>query len=101
MITHATRSLAYDKIKPKAPTRQEMVLSILSGRRLTASEIAMEMSRRLNCYFQRNLSAPRLNELVKQGRVRVSGTKVCGITDEKVAAYVLVEDKPIVQQSLF
>ena len=88
MITHETRRASHASVNKEI--RYEQIKDILKNNTMTAKEIAVEMC---NLGFtpnsERNFSAPRLTELVKEGVVEVVGKKSCGYTGKTVSIYKL------------
>lgn len=74
--------------------RYKQIIEVLRGQQLTAKEIANAM------YFkgyipndERNFSAPRITELMKQGVIEQVGKKKCAWTGKTVAVFALREDE--------
>lgn len=88
MITQETRNESHKEIKKETEMRYGQILNILKGNEMTAKEIAIKMYlMHLIPSDDRNFSAPRLTELVKKGRVKVVGKKICQWSRKKVAIY--------------
>lgn len=88
-ITKGTRILSYKQTE-KQPKRQ-LVVDVLSGRELTAREIAIEMHNLgLLPYPARAVIQPRITELVEDGVLEAVGTKYDQETERKVAVYKVV-----------
>ena len=72
--------------------RYQQIIEILTESKepMSAKEIAVEMYRRGYSFTtERNLSAPRLNELSKKGILECVGQKVCEYTGHHVGVYAL------------
>ncbi len=81
--TRADAEKSVDKTK-----RYQQILSILGDKEMTAKEIAVEMNRRGYApTAERNLSAPRLHELMNKRIVEPIGKKRCQYTGKTVAVY--------------
>ena len=88
-ITKGTRINSYKKTE-KQPMRQ-LVVDVLSGRELTAREIAIEMhAMGLIPYPARAVIQPRVTELVEAGEIVAVGDKLDEATNRKVAVYKVV-----------
>jgi len=75
-----TSLLAYREIEPKIPTAQHVILHLLemSIRPLSNSEIAKHLG------WSINRVTPRVNELVKKGKVEDAGKRKCTVTGKLV-----------------
>ena len=85
-----TRREANESVDRK--TKYLQIIEILTDAReaMSAKEIAVEMYRRGYSFTtERNLSAPRLNELSKKGILECVGQKVCEYTGHHVGVYAL------------
>lgn len=89
MITHETRQMSFEDIKPKRLTKYMQILEIISNREMTAREIEAEMNRRgYSKYFDMNHVRPRLTELVKDYHELIEcGAKMDYVTKKSVAVY--------------
>ena len=88
--TYETRGEANDKVD--RAKRYKQIMEILSDHPegLTAKEVASAMAwRNYTCNSDRNNAAPRLTELMYQGKVEPIGKKVCQFTGKKVAVYAI------------
>lgn len=86
MTTYETRAESHESINKQERYRQ--ILEILGDNEMTAKEIAVEMHRRgYTPTSERNFSAPRLTELLKQGKVDVIGKKSCRYTNKTVSVF--------------
>ncbi len=86
MITYETRSESYEKVDKAL--RYSQILEILTGKEMTAKEIAVEMYKK--GYIpsdERNFTAPRLTELSIKGIVEPIEKKKCQYTGKKVSVY--------------
>lgn len=87
--TKATRIESYTKTE-KQPKRQQ-VLDVLSGKQLTAREIAVEMYETgVLPYPARAIIQPRITELVEAGTIEAIGKKWDRETERNVAVYKVV-----------
>lgn len=87
-ITNETRAEAYAEVKPKIPTRADMILSLLTGRDATASELALDlMEAGVVQYLNRGYVAPRLTELKEEGKVEVVGRRKSIISNATEAVW--------------
>lgn len=87
-----TRREAHEKVNKQK--RYIQIQNILSDFKegLTAKEISVEMQKRGYANTsERNLSAPRLNELLKTGIVECIGKKKCSYTNKSVGVFVLTK----------
>lgn len=93
MITDETRRESYQKIIPKQPVRYDQIIYILKNNPegMTAKEIAVELHKlKLIPSTERNFVSPRLTELVKQGKVKTIGKRVCQYSNRKVAVFKVI-----------
>lgn len=90
-ITEETRLKAYEEV-PKQKRYNEIVEVLAESKDgLTAKECAYAMyCKKYIPSSERNFTAPRLNELVKKGTVRIVGKKKCSWTDRTVSVFALV-----------
>lgn len=94
-VTLQNRAEAEKKVGKK--TRQQQIATILEDYPdgLTAREIAYHLAyRNYTRTMDRNNAAPRLNEMWRDGRVEVIGTRKCDETGKTVAVYRLVSEIP-------
>ena len=85
-----TRREAHEKVNKQK--RYMQIQNILSDFKegLTAKEISVEMQKRGYANTnERNLSAPRLNKMLKTGIVECIGKKKCSYTNKSVGVFVL------------
>ena len=93
--TRETRRDSYDEIRPKRAQRRQLILEILGGRQMTASEITEELLRHhVIQYYDRNFVAPRLTELKSEGLVETVGRRMCRRTGKRVAIWAMVKRPP-------
>lgn len=86
VVTYGTRAEAETKVDKRK--RYAQIMGILSGRELTAKEIAEEMFQRgFTPTGERNFAAPRLTEMSRLGMVEPIGKKKCAWTGKTVAVY--------------
>lgn len=92
-VTLQTRAAAEKTVDKAQRKRQiEDVLKVMYI--MTAKEIAVDMQMRgLIPTSDRNFTAPRLTEMVKDGTVEVCGTKRCPYTGRRVSAYKLTRHR--------
>ena len=93
MITDETRRESYKKIIPKQPVRYDQIIYILKNNPegMTAKEIAVKLYElKLIPSTERNFVSPRLTELVKQGKVKTIGKRVCQYSNRKVAVFRII-----------
>lgn len=93
MITDETRRESYQKIIPKQPVRYDQIIYILKNNPegMTAKEIAVKLYElKLIPSTERNFVSPRLTELVKQGKVKTIGKRVCQYSNRKVAVFKVI-----------
>jgi len=92
-ITIETRRESFEAVKATAKQRRAIILEILNGKELTASEIAEELhARRITPSCERNYAAPRLTELKEEGRVKAIGKKLCQKTGRNVSVWAIDEN---------
>lgn len=92
--TYETRGESHDKTDKNR--RYKEILGILREcpEGLTAKEVAVLMCYRGYTYNEdRNNSAPRLTELMQQGKVEPIGKKLCQYTGRKVAVFAIREEE--------
>jgi hypothetical protein len=90
--TKESRRDSYDEIRPKRAKRRQLILEVLGGRQLTASEITEELLRHhVIQYYDRNFVAPRLTELKSEGLVETVGRRMCRRTGKRVAVWARVK----------
>lgn len=85
-----TRAKANETVDRK--TRYMQIIEILedSKQPLSAKEISVEMYRRgYSSTSERNLSHPRIHELLKIGVLEVAGDKICQFTGHLVGVFEL------------
>ncbi len=91
--TKETRRASYDAIKTKRTDRRNLILEMLGGRQLTASELTEELlAKGYIRYYDRNFVAPRLTELKEAGIVETVGKRPCRRTGKNVAIWARKED---------
>ena len=93
MITNETRRESYKKIIPKQPVRYDQIIYILKNNSegMTAKEIAVKLYElKLIPSTERNFVSPRLTELVKQGKVKTIGKRICQYSNRKVAVFKII-----------
>ena len=84
-----TRHDSYEEVNVRKRYRQ--ILNILSDHSMTAKEIAVEMKKRGYANTdERNLTAPRLNELMNGGIVDCIGKVKCDYSGKKVGVYKII-----------
>ena len=86
MITYETRTESYESVDKNL--RYSQILEILTGKEMTAKEIAVEMYHK--GYIpsdERNFTAPRLTELSIKGIVEPVEKKKCSYTGKTVSVY--------------
>ncbi len=87
VITKENREMSFKEIKENTQKRYEQILDKLDKPK-TAKEIAVELFKlELIPSAERNYTAPRLTELEKLGKVKVTGKKKCEYTGKMVAMY--------------
>ena len=95
--TYETRRASYETVD-KAK-RYQQILEIMNemDKPLTAKEIAVELYKRGYSYSdERNVSSPRLTEMLKMGVVDCSKTKVkCQYSGKMVSQFVLRREKNV------
>lgn len=92
--TYDTRSESHDKTDKNR--RYKEILGILREHPegLTAKEVAVWMHRlKYTRSTERNLSSPRLTELMDKGKVEPIGKKVCQYTGRTVAVFAIREEE--------
>ncbi len=91
-ISHKNQKESNEKVDRKI--RYNQILEIMYDKKdmpLTAKEIAHIMfQHHLIPTNERNFTAPRLNELVKIGKVEPIGKKKCNWTGRNVTAYKII-----------
>ena len=91
MITDITRQLAYEDIQDKIPTRQELILEMLSIKPMTAQETADELYK---LHFipdnSRSKTAPRMTEMEQLGLIKQVGAKKDYLSKKMVTIYAKV-----------
>ena len=93
IVTHTTKAIAEEEIKPTKALRYKQILEILGDNTMTAKEVAVEMYKRgYTDSTDRNCSAPRLTELMYKMKVEAIGKKKCQYTGKTVAVYRRVVD---------
>ena len=95
MITHETRRMSYDQIKPKIGKKQQECINGLKVlKEATANELAIYLFRLgLTPFFNRNYVHPRLNELVWHGKVKIIGKRKDSTSGRLSAVYMLEVEK--------
>ena len=91
--TYETRGDSHDKTDKNK--RYKEILGILREHPegLTAKEVAVWMHKlKYARSTERNLSAPRISELMDQGKVEPIGKKVCQYTGRTVAVFAIREE---------
>lgn len=91
--TYDTRGESHEKTDKNR--RYKEILGILREHPegLTAKEVAVWMHKlKYARSTERNLSAPRLTELMNDGKVEPIGKKVCQYTGRKVAVFAIREE---------
>ena len=87
-ITYDTRHEAHGQVDKQK--RYQQITECLQEKPMTAKECAVELfTRGYAPTAERNLTAPRLTELSKAGRVEPIGKKKCQYTGKTVAVYAL------------
>ena len=87
-----TRRSSYETIDTKK--RYVQILDILKNKKMTAKEIAVEMKKRgYSNTDERNLTSPRLNELMNKNIVECIGKTKCEYTGKMVGVYQVIEGK--------
>ncbi len=92
-VTEQTRREAHEKIKPKIPPRQSMVLALfLSGGEYTVDEAVDKLWKGgLIAYPDRNFVAPRITELLHKHKLEVAGKKKSPRSTRQVAIFRATE----------
>ena len=86
-----TQKLANESVDKQK--RYVQIKEILKGKKMTAKEIAVEMSDRGYIPFsERNFTSPRLTELCQKGEVEPIGKKKCTYTGKLVTVFRLREE---------
>ena len=97
MPTYETRRASYETVD-KAK-RYQQILEIMNemDKPLTAKEIAVELYKRGYSYSdERNVSSPRITEMLKMGVVDCSKTKVkCQYSGKMVSQFVLRREENV------
>ena len=91
--TFTTRSIANEEVDRNK--RYTQIIEVLShhSEGMTAKEIAVEMYHKGMSYSaERNISAPRLNELMNMNRVEIIGKKKCSYSGKLVSVFKIKED---------
>jgi len=90
-IPQETRRESHKAAKQDAAARRRVILEILTERGgMTAREVAGELhSRGITPTDERNFSAPRLTELHKDGKITVTGKRICPQTGRNVAVWAV------------
>ena len=91
-IPQETRRESYEAAKQDAAARRRVILEILAEHRggMTAREVAGELHRRgVVPTDERNFAAPRLTELYKDGKITVTGKKICSHSGRNVAVWAV------------
>ena len=90
-IPQETRRESHKAAKQDAAARRRVILEILTERGgMTAREVAGELHRRgITPTDERNFSAPRLTELYKDGKITVTGKRICPQTGRNVAVWAV------------
>lgn len=92
-ITLETRKESYDEVeKTSKQKRYTQILEIMNiyNEPMTAKEIAVKMYE-YGCSYtdERNITAPRINELLKVGKLDVVGKIKCQYSGKKVSCFVI------------
>ena len=88
VTTYDTRSESNGKVDRQK--RYAQIKGILTGKQMTAKEVAVEMHRLgYTDNDDRNNAAPRLTELAQNGTVEPIGRKKCAWTGKMVAVYAM------------
>ena len=90
-IPQETRRESYEAAQPDAAIRRRVILEILTERGgMTAREVAGELHRRgITPTDERNFAAPRLTELYKDGKITVTGKRLCTHSGRNVAVWTV------------
>lgn len=84
-----TRHDSYESVDTNQ--RYNQILEILKGKKMTAKEIAVEMKNRgYSNTDERNLTSPRLNELMNKNIVECIGKIKCEYTGKMVGVYQII-----------
>lgn len=87
-VTYDTRAEAHEQVDKQK--RYAQIMECLSEKPMTAKECAVELfTRGYAPTAERNLTAPRLTELSKAGRVEPIGKRKCQYTGKTVAVYAV------------
>jgi len=94
LLTQETRRESFEAAKQDAAARRRVILEILTERGgMTAREVAGELHRRgITPSDERNFAAPRLTELYKDGKIKVTGKKLCTHSGRNVAVWAVRGD---------
>jgi len=85
-----TRHDSFETVDTKK--RYFQILDILKNKKMTAKEIAVEMKKKgYSNTDERNLTAPRLNELMNLGIVDCVGKIKCEYSGKMVGVYEIIE----------
>ena len=85
-----TRHDSFETVDTKK--RYSQILEILKDKQMTAKEIAVEMKRRgYSNTDERNLTSPRLNELMNKNIVKCIGKIKCEYSGKMVGVFRIVE----------
>ena len=95
--TFETRQESYETVDKQKRYRQIIEIMKDFDKPLTAKEIAVEMYKRGYSYTdERNVSAPRITELLEKGILDCSKTKVrCKYSGKMVSQFVLRREKNV------
>jgi len=90
-IPQETRRESFGAVLPDAAIRRSVILEILTERGgMTAREVAGELHRRgITPTDERNFAAPRITELYKDGKIKVTEKKLCPQTGRNVAVWAV------------
>lgn len=87
-----TRALSHEQVDKKTINRQIVEILEASKEPMTAREISEEMYRRgYSSSWERQLSAPRITELLRDGILDVAGEKTCEYSKRVVGTFKLRE----------
>lgn len=91
--TYDTRGESNERLDRQKRYTQIMAILKAHPEGLTAKEVAVWMHKlKYTRSTERNLSAPRLTELMNDGKVEPIGKKVCQYTGRKVAVFAIREE---------
>lgn len=91
--TYDTRGESNERLDRQKRYTQIMAILKAHPEGLTAKETAVQMMiKGYTDTAERNVSAPRLTELMDMGKVEPIGKKVCEYTGKKVAVYAIREE---------